>query len=180
MNIDDCYQLGYIIKPHGLKGELQVLLDVDSPEAYQNLESVFVRQGQQLVPFFVEYINVKSGKAILAFDEVQEFDQAKALKGSELYLPLASLPEPEEGEFYLHEIEGFQLVDQNGVAIGQIKNAIESGPQLVLIVENKDGVEILLPYTEALLIKLDREAKQLHLQVAEGLIDVYTNPENED
>lgn len=180
MNIDDCYQLGYIIKPHGLKGELQVLLDVDSPEAYQNLESVFVRQGQQLVPFFIEYINVKSGKAILAFDEVQEFEQAKALKGSELYLPLASLPEPEEGEFYLYEIEGFQLVDQNGVAIGQIRNAIESGPQLILVVENKDGVEILLPYTEALLIKLDRETKQLHLQVAEGLIDVYTNPENED
>ena len=35
MNIDDCYQLGYIIKPHGLKGELQLLLDVDSPEDYQ-------------------------------------------------------------------------------------------------------------------------------------------------
>lgn len=53
MNIDDCYQLGYIIKPHGLKGELQLLLDVDSPEDYQNLESVFVRQGQQLVPFLL-------------------------------------------------------------------------------------------------------------------------------
>ena len=180
MNIDDCYQLGYIIKPHGLKGELQVLLDVDSPEAYQNLESVFVRQGQQLVPFFIEYINVKSGKAILAFDEVQEFEQAKALKGSELYLPLASLPEPEDGEFYLHEIEGFELVDQNGVAVGQIKNAIESGPQLILVVENVGGIEILLPYTESLLIKLDREAKEMHINIADGLIDVYTNPENED
>ena len=52
MTVDECYLLGYIIKAHGLKGEVQVAIDADSPEAYQDLESVFVQQGQQLVPFF--------------------------------------------------------------------------------------------------------------------------------
>jgi 16S rRNA processing protein RimM len=64
--------------------------------------------------------------------------------------------------------------------VGCIKNVIESGPQLILVVENVGGVEILLPYTESLLIKLDREAKEMHINIADGLIDVYTNPENED
>ncbi|KYG77444.1 MULTISPECIES: ribosome maturation factor RimM [Roseivirga] len=180
MNIDDCYQLGYIIKPHGLKGELQLLLDVDSPEDYQNLESVFVRQGQQLVPFFIEYINVRSEKAIVAFDEIQDFEQAKTLKGAELYLPLSALPEPSGDQFYLHEIDSFQVISQSGQSVGCIKNVIESGPQLILVVENVGGIEILLPYTESLLIKLDREAKEMHINIADGLIDVYTNPENED
>ena len=180
MNIDDCYQLGYIIKPHGLKGELQLLLDVDSPEDYQNLESVFVRQGQQLVPFFIEYINVRSEKAIVAFDEIQDFEQANTLKGAELYLPLSALPEPSGDQFYLHEIDSFQVISQSGQSVGCIKNVIESGPQLILVVENVGGIEILLPYTESLLIKLDREAKEMHINIADGLIDVYTNPENED
>lgn len=180
MTLDDCYQLGYIIKPHGLKGELQVLLDVDSPEAYQNLESVFVRQGQQLVPFFIEYINVRADKAILALDEVQSFEQAQTFKGSELYLPLSALPKLDNKEFYLYEIEGFTVLNQNGVEIGSIKNAVESGPQLILVVENQEGIEILLPYIQSLQIKLDRDKKELHLQIAEGLIEVYTEPNNED
>lgn len=180
MTVDDCYQLGYIVKPHGLKGELQVLLDVDSPSEYENLESVFVRQGQQLVPFFIEYINVKSEKAIMALDEVQSFEQARALKGAELYLPLSVLPKPEKNEFYLHEIEGFMVVSQDGQQIGKIINAVESGPQLILVTEDAQGTEILLPYIQSLLIKLDRDNQELHLNIAEGLIDVYTNPENED
>lgn len=180
MNIDDCYQLGYIIKPHGLKGELQVLLDVDSPAAYQNLESVFVRQGQQLVPFFIEYINVRSEKAILAFDEIQTLDEAQSLRGAELYLPLNVLPETNDDEFYLHEIDGFQVFDQESRPVGQISNVIESGPQLILVLENDQGTEILLPYTKELLIRIDRKLKEFHIQVADGLMEVYTNPDDEN
>lgn len=180
MTIDDCYQLGYIIKPHGLKGELQILLDVDSPNEYQNLESVFVLQGQQLVPFFIEYINVRSDRAILAFDEITSLEQAEQLRGMELYLPLSNLPSPKPDEFFIHEIVGFKALDQQNQTIGLIQNAVESGPQLILVLENQDGVEILLPYIRQLLIRIDRANKELHLQIPEGLVEVYTQPSNED
>lgn len=180
MTLDDCYQLGYIIKPHGLKGELQILLDVDSPEAYEDLESVFVRQGQQLVPFFIDYINVRAEKAILALDEVQSFEQAQKLKGAELYLPLSILPEPDSNEFYLHEIKDFKVFNQNKIEVGVIKNAVESGPQLILVVEDQKGTEILLPYIQSLLIELDRDNKAMQLNIADGLIEVYTEPTDED
>ena len=86
MQVDDCYQLGYVIKPHGLNGELQFLLDVDSPQEYSALESVFVLQGQQLVPFFIESIAVRGNKAIVALEEVESVDEARALKGA-LFTP---------------------------------------------------------------------------------------------
>lgn len=180
MTIDDCYQLGYIIKPHGLKGELQILLDVDAPNEYQNLESVFVLQGQQLVPFFIESINVRSDRAILAFDEITTIEQAEQLRGQELYLPITALPKPKSNEFFIHEIVDFKVINQAGEIIGQIHNAVESGPQLILVLENNDGVEILLPYIKQLLIKIDRANKELHLQIPEGLVEVYTQPSNED
>ncbi len=180
MTIDDCYQLGYIIKPHGLKGELQILLDVDSPLQYENLESVFVLQGQQLVPFFIESINVRSDRAILAFDDIVTLEQAEQLRGKELYLPLSALSKVNENEFFIHEIIDFKVVDQNGKEIGKIQNAVESGPQLILVIENSEGVEILIPYIQQLLIKLDRVLKQLQLQIPEGLVEVYTEPSNED
>ena len=79
MTVEDCYQLGYITKPHGLKGEVQVLLDVDYPQEYKTLESVFVQQGQQLVPFFISAISLNGDRAIISFEDTDTLDLAKAL-----------------------------------------------------------------------------------------------------
>lgn len=174
MTVDDCYQLGYVVKTHGLKGELQIYLDVDSPNQYRNLESVFVLNGQRLVPFFIESISFNGAKAIVAFEDLHELSAAQALKGKEIYLPLSALPKLKGNEFYLHEIVGFQLIDSNtDKTVGEIENVIESGPQLLLAVVTENGVEILIPYVKSLLTKLDRNEKIISLKVPEGLLDVY-------
>ena len=54
MGFDDCYQLGNVVKTHGLRGELVIFLDVDHPELYQEMESVLVDMNGKLVPFFIE------------------------------------------------------------------------------------------------------------------------------
>ncbi len=181
MTIDDCYQLGFIVKTHGLKGEVQIFLDVDAPNEYRNLESVFVLQGQQLVPFFIESMsNLNGAKVIVAFEDVDTLEQAQALKGSELYLPLDALPKLTGSEFYLHEIIGFDLKDTNtDTVLGKIDNVVESGPQLLFSVLTSEGKEILIPYTESLLVVFDRASKLISLNVPEGLIDIYL-AEDED
>lgn len=181
MTIDDCYQLGYIVKTHGLKGEVQIYLDVDAPSDYRNLESVFVLQGQQLVPFFIESMsNLNGAKAIVGFEDVDTFEAAQALKGSELYLSLDSLPQLSGNEFYLHEIIGFDLKDvTTDMIVGKIGYVIESGPQLLFSVLAEGEKEILIPYTESLLVSLDRSTMTISLNVPEGLIDIYLE-ENED
>ncbi len=175
MTIDDCYQLGFIVKTHGLKGEVQIFLDVDAPNEYRNLESVFVLQGQQLVPFFIESMsNLNGAKVIVAFEDVDTLEQAQALRGRELYLPIDALPKLTGNEFYLHEIIGFDLKDTHtDTVLGKIDNVIESGPQLLFSVLTSEGKEILIPYTESLLAALDRATKLISLSVPEGLVDVY-------
>jgi len=180
MTIDDCYQLGYIIKPHGLNGEVQVYLDVDDPAKYQDLESVFVQQGQQLVPFFIEYIKTNPSKSLLAFEEINSIEEAAPLKGKALFLPLNVLEEAEEDEFYIHEIQDFKLSDQEGNVVGTIINAIEAGPQLILAVKAEKHNELLVPYSPELLIDIDRKNKQLQIHIADGLLEVYTKDQDED
>ena len=85
MNIDACYQLGYVIKKHGTKGEVSVYLDVDYPEEYTNLESVFVETNQKLVPFFIDTNQIRDNKAVIRFEDVDTQDQAAELKSKKLY-----------------------------------------------------------------------------------------------
>ena len=180
MHLDDCYQLGYIIKPHGLRGELQIFIDSDNPRAYQNLESVFVLEGQQLVPFFIEAISLRSQKAIVAFEDIESVDQASRLKGRELYLPLDFLPDLKGEEFYLHELVGFTVIDDvTEEEVGIVENVIEMGPQLTLVLKHESGKEVLIPYTEELKVAFDKENKSLKLKVAEGLLALYLE-EDED
>lgn len=178
MTVDDCYQLGYVVKPHGLKGEVQIFLDVDSPEEYEKLESVFVLQGQQLVPFFMESIAVRGSKAIVAFEEVESVEEAKALKGCELYLPLNNLPELGADDFYYHELVGFSLKSSSGEPIGEIKTVLEAGAQELLAVRHSSGKEILVPLTDQLIDTLNKEGKELVMEIPDGLLDVYLNEES--
>lgn len=175
MQVDDCYQLGYVIKPHGLNGELQILLDVDAPEEYGNLESVFVLNGQQLVPFFIESIAIRGDKAIVALEEVEDVDAAKALKGAQLYLPLALLPELAEDEFYYHELAGFSLENDKAEPIGAILAVVEAGTQDLLQITHLSGKEVLIPLTDPLIVRVDKEEKKLVMKIPDGLLEVYLN-----
>ena len=70
-----------------------VKLDTDDPEQFLKMESVFVEQHKNLIPFFVEKLSLhKSSLLRVKFEEVQNEGDANALIGSELFLPLSLLP----------------------------------------------------------------------------------------
>jgi 16S rRNA processing protein RimM len=174
MKVDDCYQLGYVIKPHGLKGELMIYLDVDFPEDYENLESLMLLQKHQLIPFFVEHISLQPGsKAIVKLDEISTRESAEALMATEIYLPLSTLPDLDDDQFYFHEVVGYQMM-QGGNLVGTITAVIDSGPQLLFEVA-VDDFEILVPIVDEIIIEVDNDAKQVEVLLPDGLIDIYRN-----
>src|SRR3990172_3619132 len=103
MNIEACYYLGYTSKVHGKQGELIIHLDVDFPEEYKNLESVLIRMNKQdnsLIPFFISNSQLlNNGTLKIKIDDINTVDQAKALVGKELFLPLDSLPKLTGNQF---------------------------------------------------------------------------------
>ena len=178
MSVDDCYQLGYVIKPHGLSGEVQIFLDVDSPQEYDTLESVFVLKGQQLVPFFIESLAIRGDKGIVALEEVETVEDARALKGAKLYLPLDNLPELESDEFYYHDLIGFTLLNPDGEPVGEIQVVLDAGAQELLQVKHNSGEELLIPLADELIVSIDKKARSLSMHIPEGLLDVYLNKES--
>jgi ribosomal 30S subunit maturation factor RimM len=52
MDINAHYKIGYILKPHGLKGEVTISVDAEAPEEFGALESLFVSSKQPAGPAF--------------------------------------------------------------------------------------------------------------------------------
>ena len=70
MTKEDCYLVGKLTKTHGLKGEMAIWLDVDYPEEYEDLESILVEMKGELIPYFVEQIQIRANKSIIKFEDV--------------------------------------------------------------------------------------------------------------
>lgn len=174
MRIDDCYQLGYVTKTHGLQGEINVLLDVDFPEAYEEMESVFLQLSGSgaLIPFFIEYLRLQKDSLILKFEDIDNLEQAETLLKAGLFLPLDHLPQLKEGQFYFHEIIGFQVEDENEGPLGTVKDVYEAGNQYLVAMDYRSQ-EILIPLNDDIIPKVDKEKKIVYTRLPEGLLDVY-------
>ncbi|UTW60887.1 16S rRNA processing protein RimM [bacterium SCSIO 12741] len=171
--IDDCYYLGYVVKPKGLKGEFYVFLDVTNPHEYIEMESVFVEINKQLVPFFIEDLRPgHNNKVVIQFEGIETPDDARELVGKSLYLPLDILPKLTGNHFYYHEIPGFQIIDEKHGKLGVLRKVQESTAQDLLVVDHEKG-EILIPMLDDTVVKLNRETKELTVTTPEGLIEMY-------
>lgn len=165
--------MGKIVKKYSFKGELLVKLDTDDPEQFLEMESVFVEQHKNLIPFFIDTLSLhKSSLLRVKFEEVANEADADALLGTELYLPLSLLPKLSGNKFYYHEITGFAVLDSNFGPLGIVAGVNDSTPQHLFEIEF-NGKEILIPINDEIIKKVDREHKTLHLEAPEGLIELY-------
>lgn len=176
----ECYLLGYIVKTHGTKGQLIFHLDVDFPEDYEETESVFVEIKGELIPYFVELFNLqKQSRVIVQLEGVDTMEKAQALVGTSLFMPLEALDELEEGQFYYHEIQGYEILDKNLGVLGTVREVYSVATQNLIAFDYK-GAEVLIPITDDIVLEADRANNQLHVELPDGLLEVYTEASKRD
>ena len=168
------FELGALAKPHGLRGAFHAFLDVDDPYAYEGLKSVFVQVGQELIPYFIEDIQIKPTVNLISFEGIDTVEKAKELVGKKLFLPVSFLPKLKDNQFYFHEIIGYQVEDEHMGLLGIVKEVVSLGAQdvVVMIYQNR---EVLIPLTEEIIPRINKKDKMVYTILPEGLLDIYLN-----
>ncbi|MBE7691819.1 16S rRNA processing protein RimM [Tenacibaculum finnmarkense] len=173
MQKEDCFYLGKIVKKHSFKGEVVIKLDTDEPDLYENLESVFVDLGNNLVPFFIEKSTLsRSTMFRVKFEDVDTEADADAIMRAGIYLPLNLLPKLSGNKFYYHEVIGFTIVDKNFGEVGTLAYINDKAAQPLFEIENGDR-EIFIPMIDDFIKKVDRANKVIEVETPKGLIDIY-------
>ncbi len=179
MTANDCYELGYILRTHALYGEFSAYLDVDYLEDYEDMTNVFVDIKKQLVSFEVESVRILPNKpktALIKLKGIDTIEQAQTLGKATLYLPLAALPKLQGTDFYYHEVTNFQVIDVNKGELGTIKT-IYSMQHSELIAMDYREKEVLIPINNETILSIDREKKQMNVNLPDGLLEVYLEEE---
>jgi 16S rRNA processing protein RimM len=173
MNKADCFNVGYVAKLHGFKGEVSLFLDVTDPTDYANLESVFIDINDQLTPFFVESFQLKNHPfAAVKFEGVNSEKDARVILRKDLFLPVSFLKELSDTNFYDHEVVGFEVMDTEYGWVGTVESIIDLSINPLIQIMN-DSKEVLIPLITNLVKKVDRENKILHISAPQGLIALY-------
>ncbi len=179
MKKDDCYLLGKITRRHGLSGNVVLKLDTDQPELYHKLENVLVEINGLLVPFFIDKQQwSKDDTKLISFKNATEalVDQTV---GRNVFLPLSTLPVLSGKSFYYHEVVGFRLLDENNADFGEIQSVNDQTAQhyfLTLLNEK----QIIVPIIKDWILEVNREQKEIKMQLPEGLMEVFTQPSIKD
>ena len=175
MRKEECFYLGRIVSKYSFKGEVLLKLDTDEPEIYEEMESVFVELGKNLVPFFIVKSQLhKSSLLRVRFEDVQDEPSAERLLGKGVFLPLSQLPELSGNQFYYHEVIGFQLMDKVHGDIGSIESVNDASAQVLFEVK-KGGKVLLVPVSDDIIKKVDRKNAIIYVETPEGLVDLYLN-----
>jgi 16S rRNA processing protein RimM len=179
MTLDDYYQLGSIGKPHGLKGFVVAFLDVDDPDAYRKVKSVLLELPTapgKLVAYDVEKLQPQTNeRALLKLKGIDRIEDAEPLRNARLYRALQDLPALAEDQFYFHDVIGYTVVDARLGSLGTVESFYEL-PQQDVLAMRYQGQEVLIPVVDELVSRADQGAKTLHVNLPEGLLEVYLTP----
>jgi 16S rRNA processing protein RimM len=169
MNVGAAFKIGYVVKTHGLKGEITIATQSDCPDL-TGVDNIFLERKGQLVPYFVQSLSFKADKAYVKLEDVDTIDQAAELKGSSIYLPKTSRPKLARGEFYSDEVIGFQVEDEERV-LGSVKEVVEAGPSRFLSVD-VDNRETLIPINGPFIKSVNRTSRKIKVELPDGFLDI--------
>ncbi len=171
----DCLKIGYIQKPHGIKGEVVLNFEPEYGDSLEDYPTLFLEIDGLLVPFFLRdeenALRFRSGEtAIVHFDWVDDEYQAKKICGHSAYI-LREDWVKEEDELTLHMLVGYTLFDAKIGKIGPITQVDDFAGNLLFTVEY-NGQTVMVPYNEDFLERLDEESKEIELECPEGIFDL--------
>lgn len=155
----DC---GQIVNTHGIRGELRIVPWADSPDFLCQFTSLYVDG----LPRRVLSSRVHKGSVIAKLDGVDTVEQAMALKGKTVQIRRADARLP-EGTFFLADIIGLPVVDEDGQELGTLKEVLSPSLQQVYVVEGER--EIMIPAVPEFILETDLERGYIKVRLIDGM-----------
>lgn len=173
INLDDCIELGFLTKPHGIKGHLVLKLNDFSFEEIEEMELVFIMIDGLPVPFFIEEFSERNQNTlIIKLEDVDSEPEARKYSESSVYINKEVLSQRNSAEPNINLLEGFRVLDTNFGEIGIFDTVLdfESNPVMRVLQNNK---EILIPYNEEFVVNINEQNKTIDVNCPDGLLDLY-------
>ncbi len=179
---DDAIEVGRVLDAWGIKGWLKLLPHSSEPEALLAAPAWFLQVPEArfrpgfsafkgVVTVQVEECKLHSDSVVAKLEGLVDRNAAEALKGARIYLPRSAFPSTEPDEYYWVDLIGLDVVNREGLALGQVRDLVATGPTSVLVLAFElpaevDGgkprtAERMIPFVSAYVDAVDLPARRI-------------------
>ncbi|SDT45248.1 16S rRNA processing protein RimM [Paenibacillaceae bacterium GAS479] len=170
---DQWYTVGEIVNTQGIRGELKVVPHTDfGDQRFAPGSRLSIQKENQPGGVQVEVQNSRLHKNVYivklkGYDNINDVEK---FKGSLLKVTAEQRDPLAEGEFYYTDIVGSEAVTEDGERLGVVTEILRPGANDVWVVELENGKELLLPYIDDVVLKVNVRTKQITVRLLEGLM----------
>lgn len=164
-------RVGVIASTHGIRGEVKVFPTTDDVNRFKRLKEIILETGKEELVLEIEGVKFFKQYAILKFKGIDDINDIEKYKGKELYVTRENAQKLKKDEYFIADLLGIKIMDENGKQLGALKDVMETGANDVYVIEMLDGRELLLPAIKQCVLKIDMEASEMTVHLLEGLLE---------
>ena len=167
----DAIEVGRIADAWGIKGWFKVLPHSASPEALFSSKRWFIQPSERGAKTFAGTLLLRvreakehSDTVVASAHEIDDRSAAEALRGARIFIPRSSFPTAQADEYYWVDLIGLDVVNREGLPLGQVRELLSTGPQTVLVLQYlEDGkpMERMIPFVAAYVDGVDLPGKRI-------------------
>lgn len=164
--------IGQIVRPHGVRGEVRVMVHTDVPERFTWLRAVYVSEEADTDSprcMDVEGARFHQNAVLLKLAGCDDRNTAETLRSLWLFVPFAEAIPLEDGEYYLYQLEGLRVVSEDDELLGTLVEVMETPANNVFVVQGPYG-EILLPDVPDVVKEIDFAAQLVTIHLLPGIL----------
>ncbi len=181
--LDDWLEIGKIVAPQGLLGEVRVYPESDFPERFEEPGTRWLLRPGETEPQPIELLGGRyiEGKNlyVLQLAGVDNRNDSEALRGCKLMVPASDRPELGEDEYHVIDLMGLEVFLQaSGELVGTVVDIIPAGNDLLEVkldpsfTSNPKPKNILIPFVMAIVPVVDLSSRRLEITPPDGLLSI--------
>ena len=159
---NELLECGKIVNTHGIRGEVKIIPWADDAEFICELPTLYI-DGK---PIAVRNARVHKGNAIVLLEGVDDMNTAMLLKNKVVYLHRDDV-DLEDDAFFLADVIGLDVVDENGVKLGVLHDILSPSLQDVYVVKGER--EIMIPVVPEFILETNIEEGYIKVHLIEGM-----------
>jgi 16S rRNA processing protein RimM len=166
----DRFTVGKIVNTHGLRGDLRVKPYTSSPEEFEAFETLLI-EGEGDKIYNVTSVRYVRDLVLLKFEGMEDINQVEKFKNRDLYRMRSDYGTLDEGEHFIVDLIGLEVIDETRGFVGHIKDVIANGAQDLYVVAREGKPEFMIPVVDAFVREVNLETGVIKVSLIEGMIE---------
>ena len=190
--MDKWFEIGVIVKPQGIAGELRVLPTTDDPQRFALLDEVCVRPKAPGTPAIGKQHRAKNaddetvrpgevhtykltscrqhkGLVLLKLAGINDRNAAEKLVGGVLVIPPEKAIPLDTDEYFIRDLVGLSVETENGLVLGEVADVFPTGANDVYVVRSPEGESFMIPAIKDVVLAVSLPEGKMTVRLIEGL-----------